>query len=73
MRILASAVIPATAQIMLLIQALYQYGLEMKAFRNSFKDMIVLIQNVELFCRSVLLQELAGHLSLRGENNAIFR
>lgn len=31
----------------------------------------LLVQNIELFCRCVLLQKLAGHFPLGSKNNAI--
>ena len=64
MRMLASAVIPATAQIMLLDRGQYK-----RKIRIRYVD--ELVQGVELLGGCVLFEQLAGDLALGGQNNAI--
>jgi hypothetical protein len=64
MRMLASAVIPATAQTMLLERSQYERTIEMRGVDE-------LIQGVQLLGGCVLFEQLAGDLALGGQDNAI--
>jgi hypothetical protein len=64
MRMLASAVIPATAQIMLLERGQCYSKMEMESVDE-------LIQGVQLLGGCVLFKKLAGDLALGGQNDAI--
>lgn len=73
MRMLASAVIPATAQIMLLNDR-HQSARSIHHINvliQKQKKMDALVQDVELLGRSVLLQQLRGDLSLGGQDDTI--
>ena len=66
MRMLASAVMPATAQIMLLWN---KGSVNSQSWRSCSG---ALVEDVELLRRGVLLQQLASDLSLRRQDDAIF-
>lgn len=67
MRMLASAVMPATAQIMLL--GLYN---QYQCRRAEKGNLDVLVEGIELLGGCVLLQQLARDFPLCGQHDAVF-
>jgi hypothetical protein len=68
MRMLASAVMPATAQIMLLFEEGRSVGSGERMGSNGDH---VLVQDVQLLGRCVLLKQLAGDFSFGGKDDAV--